>query len=89
MQSKLLWSSLAATMFATTGLALTEGTVRVLEDVEIVLEANETDGDAEIVLKVETDDGIDRLSVIDPGIVNGSGYRKSSSRLRNLISLVC
>lgn len=37
-----------------------------LEDVSIILEVNETDMDAEIVLEIDSDDGIQRLSVWDP-----------------------
>ncbi|MGD9365514.1 MAG: hypothetical protein PVH87_07445 [Desulfobacteraceae bacterium] len=37
-----------------------------LEDVAIILEVNETDLDAEIVLAINSDDGIRRLSVWDP-----------------------
>jgi hypothetical protein len=46
--------------------AIKGGQFGELEDVVILLEVNETDLDAEIVLRINADDGIQRLSVWDP-----------------------
>jgi hypothetical protein len=46
------------------GLAPAVGTAEV--ELELIFEQNATDADAEVVLQVDTDVGLDRLSVFDP-----------------------
>ncbi len=54
-------------VFSTPTLVMADGVVSELEDTKLILELNETDQDAEIVLTVESDDGVRWLSIFDPG----------------------
>jgi len=66
MKLNILLSSVTVIAITTTNLTLAENHSQELEDVEIILEVNETDQDAEIVLNVNSDDSIQRFSIWDP-----------------------